>query len=222
MTTPTDEVTLSIPRGELLRSRVVADVGETLERVLDRELTGYATLVPQETLLSAGDARGVLTFESGVPILAYDTATDRGGSAALASIAVPGPYRVELYAVARSKLETAHATTALQVPPDAPATELAADPALAARTRDAAPADREPDERDGDEGGDGESGGGKGGGDAVAAFLADDERIAAIRAQAREEARTRAAAWGLDEVLATPDDATEGGDPEETAEPDGF
>ena len=212
MTTPTDETTLAIPRGELLQSRVVADVGETLERVLDRELTGYATLVPQETLLSAGDARGVLTFETGVPVLAYDTATDRGGAAALASIAVPGPYRVELYAVARSKLEAAHATTALRVPPDAPATELADDPALAARTRDAAPADRWPDESGGGERGDG---------DAVTAFLADDDRIAAIREQAREEARARAAEWGLDEALAESDDAESGG-PDETTEPDGF
>jgi hypothetical protein len=213
MTAPTDEATLSIPRGELLRSRVVADVGETLERVLDREITGYATLVPQETLLSAGDARGVLTFETGVPVLAYDTATDRGGPAALASIAVPGPYRVELYAVARSKLETAHATTALRVPPDAPATELAGDPALAARTRDAAPADRESDGRGGDERG--------GDGDAVTAFLSDDDRIAAIREQAREEARARAAEWGLDEALAESTEA-EPGEPDETTEPDRF
>jgi hypothetical protein len=218
MTAPTDEASLSIPRGELLRSRVVANVGETLEAVLDRELTGYATLVPQETLLSAGDARGVLTFEAGVPVLAYNTATDRGGSAALASIAVPGPYRVELYAVARSKLAAAHDATALQVPPDAPATELADDPALAARTRDAAPADRQPDR----------NGGGGGDGDAVAAFLADDDRIEAIRTQAREEARARAAEWGLNEALSKPDGAAERGDTADlddaadTAEPDGF
>jgi len=222
MTAPSDEASLSIPRGELLRSRVVANVGETLEAVLDRELTGYATLVPQETLLSAGDARGVLTFEAGVPVLAYNTATDRGGSTALASIAVPGPYRVELYAVARSKLEAAHDATALQVPPDAPATELADDPALAARTRDAAPAERQPDQNGGD------------GGDAVAAFLADDDRIEAIRTQAREEARVRATEWGLTEALAKPDAAADRGDTDglddtdelddtaDTAEPDGF
>ena len=224
MTAPTDESSLSIPRGELLRSRVVANVGETLEAVLDRELTGYATLVPQETLLSAGDARGVLTFEAGVPVLAYNTATDRGGSAALASIAVPGPYRVELYAVARSKLAAAHDATALQVPPDAPATELADDPALAARTRDAAPAERQPDRNGGDGGDD----------NAVAAFLADDDRIEAIRTQAREEARARATEWGLTEALTKPDDAADRGDTDEldatdelddtadTAEPDGF
>ena len=216
MTAPTDEASLSIPRGELLRSRVVATVGETLAEVLDRELTGYATLVPQETLLSAGDARGVLTFEAGVPVLAYNTATDRGGSVALASIAVPGPYRVELYAVPRSELEAAHAVTALRVPPDAPATELADDPALAARTRDVAPADRGPDRNGGDDG------------NAVAAFLADDDRIEAIREQAREEARARAAEWGLNEALSKPDGAAERGDTADlddaadTTEPDGF
>ena len=213
MTTPIDEPTLSIPRGSLLHSRVVADVGETLEAVLDRELTGYATLVPQETLLSASEARGVLTFESGVPVLAYNTATDRGGPSALASIAVPGPYRVELYAVPRTELAAAHAVTALQVPPGAPATELADDPALAARTRGAAPVDRTSDENGGDDG------------DAVAAFLADDDRIAAIREQAREEARERAAAWGLDEALASPGD-TAGPDDvvesDDVVEPDGF
>ena len=91
--------TFTIPRGTLLRSRVVSDVGTTLSRALDRGLTGYATLVPQETLLLSGEARGVLTFEDGVPVLAYNTVTDSGGPDALAELAVPGPYRVELYAV---------------------------------------------------------------------------------------------------------------------------
>jgi len=182
--------TLTIPRGTLLRSRVVSDVGTTLSRALDRGLTGYATLVPQETLLLSGEARGVLTFEDGVPVLAYNTVTDSGGPDALAELAVPGPYRVELYAVDPSGLAAAHEEGALRVAPDAAATELADDAALADRTREAAPADRLRDDADED--------------DAVAAFLADDDRIDAIREQARSEARDRAAEWGLDDALDDP------------------
>ncbi|MEZ3164844.1 hypothetical protein ABNG03_18015 [Halorubrum sp. RMP-47] len=182
--------TLTIPRGTLLRSRVVSDVGTTLSRALDRGLTGYATLVPQETLLLSGEARGVLTFEDGVPVLAYNTVTDSGGPDALAELAVPGPYRVELYAVDADGLAAAHGEDALRVAPDAAATELADDAALADRTREAAPADRLRDDADED--------------DAVAAFLADDARIDAIREQARAEARDRAAEWGLDDALDGP------------------
>jgi hypothetical protein len=187
-----DAPELRIPRGTLLRSRVVSDVGTTLSRALDRGLTGYATLVPQETLLLEGDARGVLTFADGVPVLAYNTVTDRGGPDALAELAVPGPYRVELYAVDDDRLAAAHEEDALRVAPGAAATELADDPALADRTREAAPDERVtgPEADDAD---------------AVAAFLADDDRIEAIREQARAEAAERADEWGLDEALA--DDA---------------
>ncbi|AZQ13837.1 hypothetical protein [Halorubrum sp. PV6] len=193
MTESAGSTALRIPRGDLLRSRVVSDVGTTLSRALDRELTGYATLVPQETLLLEGDARGVVTFADGVPVLAYNTVSDSGGPDALAELAVPGPYRVELYAVADAALETAHEEETLRVAPGAAATELADDPALADRTREAAP-----DERldDGDDDG-----------DAVAAFLEDDERIEAIREQARSEAEERAAEWGLDDALAGDDEA---------------
>ncbi|ELZ48259.1 hypothetical protein C463_01686 [Halorubrum californiense DSM 19288] len=184
--------TLTIPRGTLLRSRVVSDVGTTLSRALDRELTGYATLVPQETLLLSGEARGVITFDDGVPVLAYNTVTDSGGPDALAELAVPGPYRVELYAVDASGLAAAHEERALRVAPDAAATELADDPDLAERTRESAPEERLRDADDED--------------DAVAAFLADEERIDAIREQARSEARDRAAEWGIDDALDGPDE----------------
>ena len=186
---------LTIPRGTLLRSRVVSDVGTTLSRALDRELTGYATLVPQETLLLSGEARGVITFEDGVPVLAYNTVTDSGGPDALAELAVPGPYRVELYAVDAGGLAAAHEEEAVRVAPDAAATELADDAALAERTREAAPEERLRDTADED--------------DAVAAFLADDERIDAIREQARSEARDRAAEWGLDDALDDPEEVGE-------------
>jgi len=56
MTGTTGSPELRIPRGDLSSSRVVSDVGTTLARALDRELTGYATLVPQETLLLEGRA----------------------------------------------------------------------------------------------------------------------------------------------------------------------
>lgn len=183
----TSSADLRIPRGDLLRSRVVSDVGTPLSTALERGLTGYATVVPQETLLLEGDARGVITFADGVPVLAYNTVTDSGGADALAELAVPGPYRVELYAVDGAALESAHEADALRVAPDAAATELADDPALAERTRAAAPDDRLEDESED--------------ADAVAAFLADDERIAAIREQARAEAEQRAAEWGLSETL---------------------
>lgn len=91
MTGTTGSPELRIPRGDLLRSRVVSDVGTTLARALDRELTGYATLVPQETLLLEGDARGVVTFADGVPVLAYNTVSDSGGPDALAELAVRAP-----------------------------------------------------------------------------------------------------------------------------------
>ncbi|RLM70449.1 hypothetical protein [Halorubrum sp. Atlit-26R] len=190
-----ESATLTIPRGTLLRSRVVSDVGTTLSRALDRELTGYATLVPQETLLLSGEARGVITFDGGVPVLAYNTVTDSGGPDALAELAVPGPYRVELYAVDESGLAAAHEEEALRVAPDAAATELADDADLADRTRDAAPDERL-------QAGDDED-------DAVAAFLADDDRIDAIREQARSEARDRAAEWGLDDALDDPEEMAE-------------
>ncbi|WP_418282692.1 hypothetical protein [Halorubrum sp. DTA98] len=186
--TDAGEADLRIPRGELLRSRVVTDLGTSLSTVLDRELTGYATIVPQETLLLAGDVRGVVTFENGVPVLAYNTVTDNGGGDALAELAVPGPYRVELYVVDPEALTDAHGADPLRVAPGSVATELADDTDLAARTRSVAPDDRlaedDPDDAD-----------------AVAAFLSDDDRIEAIREQAREEARTRAEEWGLDDAL---------------------
>jgi len=223
MTAPADEPTITIPQGDLLRSRVVADVGATLASVLDRELTGYATLVPQETLLLAGEARGVITFEDGVPVLAYNTVTDAGGPEALAELAVPGPYRVELYAVSRDGLQTAHTEEALQIAPGAAARELADDPALARQTRTAAPADRvgnasasANDSADANANADTDTGAttneNTGNDSAVAAFLNDEERIAAIREQARVEAQARASEWGLEEALATQagDDSKEG------------
>jgi len=180
---------MRIPRGELVRSRVVTDPGVALSVALDRSFTGYAVLEPQDALLFDADARGVLTFESGVPVLAYDTATDRGGADALADLAVPGPYRVELYELPAAELEAAHEATELRVPPGMPAERLAGDADLAARTREAAPADRVADGEDDDL-------------DPVTAFLADEEKVEAIRERARSEAARRAEEWGLADELA--------------------
>ena len=178
---------MKIPRGRLVRSRVVSDVGATLEAALDAELTGYAVFEPQEALLLGEETRGVLTFNAGVPVLAYETTTDRGGSDALADLAVPGPYSVEVYQLDPAALAEAHDTPELTVPPGMPADRLAGDPDLAARTRDAAPESRRADRDDAS---------------AVEAFLADEDKLAAIREQARDEARARAAEWGLTDHLA--------------------
>ena len=81
-----------IPEGELLRSRVVTDLAPALEDALDRRLDGYAVLAPRDVLLDDADDRGVLTFEGGVPALAYHAGTDRGGPPALADVGA-GPHR---------------------------------------------------------------------------------------------------------------------------------
>lgn len=186
-------MTVRIPRGRLLCSRVVDDPGDALEAALDRELTGYALLAPHDALLLDADTRGVITFEDGVPVLAYEMDADVGGSAALGALAVPGPYSVDLFALSPSALSRAHGASSLRVPPGLPADRLAGDDTLAERTREAAPEDRTDDAVEEDP---------------VAAFLADGEKIEAIREQARTEARERAAKWGLDGQLS-------GGDPDE-------
>ena len=203
---------MKIPRGSLLRSRVVSDPAVVLSAALDRELTGYAVLEPQDSLLLDGKTRGVLTFEDGVPVLAYDAATDAGGPDALADLAVPGPYSVELYELDAADLAEAHEAGELRVPPEMPAERLVGDRDLADRTREAAPEERLADD--------------EGDANPVEAFLADEEKIAAIREQAREEARTRAEEWGLagelDEADGVPDSdrvAPDAAGPDEAEEP---
>jgi hypothetical protein len=176
---------MRIPRGDLLRSRVVDDPGEALAAALDRELTGYAVLEPQDAVLLGDETRGVVTFEDGVPVLAYCTDTDRGGADALTDVAGPGPYSVELYELDASALAEAHAADDLRVSPGLPAERLGTDRDLVTRTRDAAPDDRL----------------GTDDTDAVEAFLADESQIEAIREQAREEARARAEEWDLADAL---------------------
>jgi hypothetical protein len=176
---------MKLPRGQLRRSRVVADIGTPLATVLDGGLTGYARLESHDTLLLDADGAGVLTFEAGVPVVAYHTGTDRGGVDALADIAVAGPYRIDLYELDREALAEAHDTDDFLVPPGLPAEQLAGDDALAERTREAAPDGRtDPDAERGL--------------DAVETFLEDTEQVDAIRERARAEAETRAQEWGFD------------------------
>jgi hypothetical protein len=177
---------MNLPRGRLLRSRVVDDPGTILTAVLDRSLTGYVVFEPGDALLFDDATRGVMTFEAGVPVLVYDAATDRGGAAALSRLAGPGPYRVELYELVAADLAAAHQTSTLRVPPDLPAEQLAGDESLAARTREAAPDEWLTDDSHAS---------------AVEAFLADEAKIDAIQQAAREEAQRRADEWGLADAL---------------------
>lgn len=171
-----------IPDGELLRSRVVTDLADTFEDVLDRRLDGYAVLVPRESLLGDDGGRGVITFEEGVPVVAYHAGTDRGGPPALADVGA-GPYRVELYALESAALEVPHDVDELRVPAGMPAERLAGAPALAERTR-ALDTTGHDDDRD-----------------ALAAFLEDEAAVEDIRRAAREEAERRAAEWGFEDAL---------------------
>ncbi|WP_135533603.1 hypothetical protein [Halostella pelagica] len=197
---------MKLPRGQLLRSRVVADPGTTLSTALETDLTGYAVFEPRDALLLDADGQGVLTFEAGVPVLAYHTRTDAGGATALADLAVPGPYSVDLFELDATDLAKIHDTPPLRVAPGLPAERLAGDPSLADRTRDAAPADRV-----------GGSDTAADGPDAVAAFLDDEEKITAIREQARSEARDRAQEWGLaDELANLPGAVADADDDEES------
>lgn len=176
---------MNIPRGRLVRSRVVTDPSTPLSTALDRELTGYLRLEPQETLLLATGEAGVITFEAGVPYLAYSSRTDCGGVDALGDLAMPGPYATEMYELPPDDLEAAHDADTFRVPPGMPAERLAGDADLAARTRAVAPEtsldvdDRSP----------------------LESFLADEQKIDAIRERARKQAQSRAEEWGLADEL---------------------
>lgn len=177
---------MKLPQGRLVRERVVTDLGTVLTTALESQLTGYARLESQEALLLDAEGVGVLTFDAGVPTVAYHTGTESGGAGALADIAVAGPYRLSLYELPAESLVDIHDTESLCLSPGLPAERLAGDPELAERTRTAAPSERQEKERAAtDEGG------------AVEAFLEDEETIATIQERAREQARERADEWNL-------------------------
>jgi hypothetical protein len=196
---------MKLPEGRLLRSRVVEDPRTVLVDALDRELTGYAVFEPQDALLLEASGRGVVTFRGGVPVVAYHTGTDRAGPPALADLAAEGPYRIRLFALVPADLEAVHDRSTFRVPPGMAAERLAGDPALADRTRAAAPPERLAGATE-SAGGAAESEAGDDAGTderkpgAVEAFLDDAEKIEAIREQARAEAAERADEWGFDDV----------------------
>lgn len=175
---------MRLPRGTLLRSRVVGDPATPLADAFERSLNGYGVFVPQQTLLLDDTARGVITFENGVPVVAYHTGTERGGPDAIADLAVPGPYRIELYRLPDDALAPIHESAELRVPPDLPARRLGGDDDLAARIRASVPDDVPVTST-------------SGGDDPLSSFLDDDQAIADLRACARAEARDRAERWGL-------------------------
>jgi hypothetical protein len=175
---------MEIPRGQLLRRRVLDDPGTVLANVLDRELTGYARLAPQETLLLDAEHIGIVVFEDGVPVAAYQTGTDTGGADAVDELATGGPYRLELYRLDDDILDRITDSDALLVPPALPAERLAENQNLVERTRARAPDERVvPD--------------GEAEPDPIAEFLEDEQQIEAIRERARDEAVARAAEWDL-------------------------
>jgi len=187
---------MKVPRGRLLRSRVVSNPATAFRTVLEDALTGYLVFEPQDTLLLDDGGRGVVTVRQGVPMLVYHTGTDRGGVDGLADLAVPGPYKVDVFELSDQEIERIHDADELRVPAKEPVERLAGDPELADRTQSRA---REhglladdgvrPDENQ----------------DAVVSFLDDDERIAAIKQQAREDAKRQANEWGLTDELAGSD-----------------
>jgi hypothetical protein len=166
-------------------ARVVDDAAAALSVVLDRELSGYAVFEPQDALLLDGGAC-VLAFTDGVPTHAKHAGSGRGGDAALADLAAPGPLRVECHVGEDGRVPR---SDEYAVAPATPAERLAGDSDLAERTRRAAP-----DRGAGDDPAEG------GSLDAVEAFLNDEEKIEAIRERAREEAAERADEWGFDDL----------------------
>lgn len=181
---------MSLPAGQPCFDRVVMAVDEPLVEALNRELTGYGVIVPQAGLLGEGTGKGVLWFDGGIPCGARHTGTGRTDSEALADIAETGPYQVRL--VEAELPESVRERDSLA--PGGPAERVAGDPELAERTRQASTGDTVEDP-------DAEL-------DAVEAFLADEEKIAAIQEQAASEARKRAEEWGF-EAATEPESETQ-------------
>lgn len=175
---------MTLPSGRVTFDRVVTELAVPLDAALERELTGYAEIVPQATLLLDESGSGVLWLENGVPTRASHTGTGATGTGVLADLAATGPYRVRLVSVTADDL--AARPDGAPLPPDAPAKRLAGDESLANRTRERAGID--PDRSNDD------------GLDAVEAFLADEEKIRTIRDRARSEARRKAVEWGFDDL----------------------
>ena len=168
--------------GALVRARSVDRLSVSLARVLTEEHTGYLRIVADGPL---DGATGVVTVVDGVPVAAVTDGERACGVAALDALAVPGVVRVETYRCETAALASLHDCADYRVPPGAPAERLCDDSALAARSRERAPASRV--------GADDST---------LLSFLGDDRRLAAIRSEARAEARADADSWGLNDALA--------------------
>jgi len=180
---------MKLPHGEVVAARVADDHGVALRTAHEERLTGYLVLEPSATLLLDEDGAGVLTLAEGVPVLASHSGTERGGADALADLAGPGPVKVQRRAVDASALECVHdadGADALAVAPGEPARVLTGDRELAAAARERAPPDHP---------------GRDATADPLESFLADDDRIASLREDAREEAKRRADEWGFADEL---------------------
>lgn len=171
-------------RDRILLSKVVSDLEAVLEHALETDVTGYATVEPQDALLLDAEGEGVLAFEDGVPVAARHTETGRTGREALAELSIPGPCRVELYECDEGVPIADHAGAA--IPPALPAELLATDSDLVNRTRSVATDQQAGRQTDAD---------------ALASFLNDEERVEAIQREARREAAARAQEWGLEDAL---------------------
>ena len=176
---------IDLPAGNLTFSRVVTDASAALTAALDRRHTGYGVFTPSDALVLDDETHAVIGFQDGIP--QYALTEDDAGSGALAAAATPGPLRVALH--------ECHATLPrdeARIAPDTPARRLAGNDELARRTVEAAPDDLriEADSTVPDAGDDL---------NAVDAFLADEDAIARIKEQARNEAERRAREWGFDE-----------------------
>ncbi len=165
-----------LPDAALVRSKVVTDPGDALEAALDDEHTGYVVLEPGDALLLDDAGKVVLTLDDGVPTHAEHTGTGLVGADALEELTAPGPFEASRY-------DCPPDPRGAPVEPDRPAELLAADPALAERTRRAAPEHIPAEDPD-----------------AVASFLEDETAIAEIQERAREEAESRAEDWGFDSL----------------------
>lgn len=183
-------MTLTIPRGRLLRSRCVPDIRAVLLAAFERELTGYTIVEPTESPLCDEQGTIVFTFESGLPLCVYHTESGRGGQRVLSEIAAVGPYRLDLYALSAEGLRPLCKRRDLRVPPAMPAERLVGDQELAERVN------RRWSERETicaiEEGATTEH---------VGAFLDDAEGIEAIKEAARAQAERKATEWDLESQL---------------------
>lgn len=175
---------MNLPQGQLVRQRVLEDAGTVLRTAFERELTGYARLESQDTLLLDADGVGVLTFEDGIPVAAYHTGTDTAGTEAVTDIGSTGPYRLELYELDEEIVEQIHDDERLRVPPALPARQLSSETELIDRIRERAPDTWQDAASDTSL-------------DAVEQFLDDEQKVEAIRDHARTEAQSRADEWNF-------------------------